>query len=507
MKYHSEEQQDESVTHPADCHDVLPSSNEKTKLLSPPSSAEKKTSYNVRSMLVHSPYIVPVTRKDGTATNKVKPNRIRGGGSSSSSANITTMKRAILTKKQLSKIKARKKLGSYRRNRRGGDYYDTWKGRVSVHIEVQEFDLKLLEKNVIAKSDLVSDKGWEYIAFYDVIRLWLPVVVPAPPVAINTLLPNDKHNISSVSNVLPEQVIDEGAILETFLDQTSSSMLNNNSRVDDGKSGTMMENRPELRNNQEGASHPEVYIFAFGEIVFWNFENDEHEKSWMQQYLFMNTTQEQNQSDGDCEYQAEGDEEGYDTIGDRYDPEAIESANDEIAFVYGEKFQMKRDVVQLQTTEYGEKLAVSFALAKSANLSIFEWRLDQVIERNSHIPEELAKYGRIHMSRKEISMEIGRIFLVKSGINLENNMLDTPEEFWEDDKFHNEYKKAMEYFDINSRLDLVNTRLAVLHDMNQILIEATQSHHASMLEWTVIILIVFEILVEIYRTYRDYQDE
>ena len=163
MKYHSEEQQDESVTHPADCHDVLPGSNEKTKLLSPPSSAEKKTSYNVRSMLVHSPYIVPVTRKDGTATNKVKPNRIRGGGSSSSSANITTMKRAILTKKQLSKIKARKKLGSYRRNRRGGDYYDTWKGRVSVHIEVQEFDLKLLEKNVIAKSDLVSDKGWEYI--------------------------------------------------------------------------------------------------------------------------------------------------------------------------------------------------------------------------------------------------------------------------------------------------------------------------------------------------------
>ena len=176
-------------------------------------------------------------------------------------------------------------------------------------------------------------------------------------------------------------------------------------------------------------------------------------------------------------------------------------------FVYDTNFCLHRDIVQLITKEYGEKLAVSFAMAKSANLSIFEWRLDQVIERNSHIPEQLATNGHINMSRKEISKEIGRIFLVKSGINLENNILDTPEEFWEDDKFHSEYTKAMEYFDIDSQLQLVNTRLGVMHDMNQILIEAAQNHHASMLEWTVILLIVFEIVVELYRAYCDLKED
>ena len=73
----------------------------------------------------------------------------------------------------------------------------------------------------------------------------------------------------------------------------------------------------------------------------------------------------------------------------------------------------------------------------------------------------------------------------------------------EDDKFHGEYEKAMKYFDIMSRLELVNTRLEVMNDMNQILMDAAQNHHARVLEWAVIALIVVEILVEVFRTYRD----
>ena len=79
----------------------------------------------------------------------------------------------------------------------------------------------------------------------------------------------------------------------------------------------------------------------------------------------------------------------------------------------------------------GEKLAVSFAVAKSANLSIYEWRLEQAVQRNSHIPEDLAKSGELHLNRREINVEIGKLYLLNNAINLETNMLDTPEEFWE----------------------------------------------------------------------------
>jgi len=61
----------------------------------------------------------------------------------------------------------------------------------------------------------------------------------------------------------------------------------------------------------------------------------------------------------------------------------------------------------------------------------------------------------------------------------------------------------MVYFDLFTRLNLVNTRLSVMSDLNLILMEAVQNHHAVALEWIVIFLIVGEIVVELFRSWRD----
>lgn len=49
-------------------------------------------------------------------------------------------------------------------------------------------------------------------------------------------------------------------------------------------------------------------------------------------------------------------------------------------------------------------------------------------ERNAYIPEDLAKHGSLSLSRREINVEVGRLYLLSYAINLETNMLDTPEE-------------------------------------------------------------------------------
>ena len=53
-----------------------------------------------------------------------------------------------------------------------------------------------------------------------------------------------------------------------------------------------------------------------------------------------------------------------DVVGLRHNAESIESACDEMGFQYGDEFKWHRDVVQLKTRDAGEKLAVSFAVAK-----------------------------------------------------------------------------------------------------------------------------------------------
>jgi len=144
------------------------------------------------------------------------------------------------------------------------------------------------------------------------------------------------------------------------------------------------------------ASMPEVFVFGFGAVVFWNFKGEETEKQWMEQHLSPHK----------------------EVLGLKHNREGIESAYDEMGFCYGDSFRWHRDVVTLKTRDAGEKLAVSFAVGKSANLSIYEWRMEQAIERNAHIPEDLAKHGQLHLNRREINVEVGRLVSVAVAVEL-----------------------------------------------------------------------------------------
>jgi len=313
--------------------------------------------------------------------------------------------------------RGRKTVGAYRRKFRDAS---SWRGRVGVHVTIDEVDLKLLSGTI-----LINLPEWRIEDHYDVIQLWQP---------------------------FEDNVCSGGSDAEDAIGTKDDSP-----RFD--------------------AAIPEVFVFSFGAVVFWNFTNEDSEKEWLEKHILS----------------------AEEACGDPYHEDAVEAASDEIEFCYADTFKIHRDVVHLSTKEQGEKLAVSFGFAKSSLLSIFEWRLEKTIERNSRIPEELARTGHIHLTRNEISKEIGRIFLVRQGINLENNIQDTPEELWEDDRFQEHYSKTMMYFDITQRLNLINSRLGIIHDLHQVLVEAVQNHHGIVLEWIIIILIVVECVIEFSR--------
>ena len=114
-----------------------------------------------------------------------------------------------------------------------------------------------------------------------------------------------------------------------------------------------------INSNEIHASMPEVFVFGFGAIVFWNFADETSEKEWINQHISPHT----------------------DALGLKHNIESIDTACDEMGFCYGDSFRWRRDVVQLHTKDAGEKMAVSFAFAKSANLSIYEWRLEQAVSK------------------------------------------------------------------------------------------------------------------------------
>jgi len=259
--------------------------------------------------------------------------------------------------------RSRQSVRSFRRKGREVEY-ESWRGRIGVHVEYDEFDLKELESIIVDRLP-----GWEYVNHYDAVRLW------------------------------QRPIVSEEAFSEGFATDGEAP-----TEAEENKASTKQQNFPLI-----DAATREVFIFSFGAVVFFNFPNETVERGWMQRNLFHFP----------------------EICGARHDPRAIANACDDLEFVYGDSFSLKHDSCQLMTREPGEKLAVSFGLAKSSLLSIYEWTLEQTIERNSHVTELLAKTGTIPMHKEELSKEIGRIFLVMHMVNLDSDLQDTPEEFWE----------------------------------------------------------------------------
>jgi len=168
-------------------------------------------------------------------------------------------------------------------------------------------------------------------------------------------------------------------------------------------------------------------------------------------------------------------------------------------FSYGEIAQIKRDEIILPDSEVLTKLAVSYGLAQSSKLTSFENRIGHTITKTSQLPRDLALKGKIPLTRKQISKKIGELFLDRSSVNLHSDILDEPEFFWEYPEHHPLYRNTIKCLDLSPRIEVLNTRLKTLSDLWEILSTQLNHQHSSTLEWTIIWLIVIEVVLALLR--------
>jgi uncharacterized Rmd1/YagE family protein len=144
-----------------------------------------------------------------------------------------------------------------------------------------------------------------------------------------------------------------------------------------------------------------------------------------------------------------------------------------------------------------ERLAISHALAQSMKLSVFEERVEHTIKKTEHFPKSLAETGRIPLSGKQIAQKMGKLFLERSSINLHSDMLDTPDFFWDYPELEPLYHMTAKDQDIKQRVEILNKRLNLIHELFQMLSDVFNNRHSSLLEIIIIILIGIEIVLTI----------
>ncbi|KAF4870183.1 Sporulation protein RMD1 [Colletotrichum siamense] len=214
---------------------------------------------------------------------------------------------------------------------------------------------------------------------------------------------------------------------------------------------------------------PEVFLFDYGVVVIWG----------------MTLAQEQRFLKEIAKFETE-----------KLAPDDVETEH--FNFYYTREYQARiyNDFITLRDKRnYMTKLAISHALAQSVKTSLFEELIASTVDTCKDIPTQIALTGKIALSRTQINMQIGELFILRINIHLNGSVLDTPELFWVEPQLEPVYQAVRSYLEMDQRVGLLTERLDVIADLLAVLKDQLSHGHGEKLEWIVIVLIAAEIVV------------
>jgi len=218
----------------------------------------------------------------------------------------------------------------------------------------------------------------------------------------------------------------------------------------------------------------DIFYFDYGVVVFWGLTPREERAAMMELQEF--------------------------TI-DPVSPTELDNSFDTLEFVFDRKANPQRpirfDRMRLRSLQLEEKLALSYAMAQSSKLFVFESKVLQAVEMTRYLPKELALNGRINSSKKELNKIIGQLFVEQTEVNLFSSILDTPDFLWDDDEHVPAYQYLRSYLEVDDRVALLNSRLSVIRELLDVLTAQVADNNSARLEWIVIWLISIEIIMGI----------
>jgi uncharacterized Rmd1/YagE family protein len=228
---------------------------------------------------------------------------------------------------------------------------------------------------------------------------------------------------------------------------------------------------------------PEVFLFDYGVVVIWGM-SESQEKRFLKDI---------------AKFELE-----------KLAPDDVET--EKFNFYYTREYQPRiyNDFITLRDkNNYMTKLSISHALAQSVKVrspysaeqekkkgnnevlvanrmiqtSLFEELIASTVETCKDIPTQIALTGKISMSRSQINMQIGELFILRINIHLNGSVLDTPELFWVEPQLEPVYQAVRSYLEMDQRVGLLNERLDVIADLLAVLKDQLSHGHGEMLEW------------------------
>jgi required for meiotic nuclear division protein 1 len=216
-----------------------------------------------------------------------------------------------------------------------------------------------------------------------------------------------------------------------------------------------------------------IYMFSFGSCVFINMNDNEIKR-------FIEYIEEENKNG---EYI-------------RVNRSYIEKFYDDFSLEINEK---EKDVIldeKIILSELKDNYLdiVSIVLAKSVALERVEHEIFKIFDKFEPTLDELEK-GKLNIRDKYLAKQAASILNFKYATVSYIMIDDTPDLVWQNSDLAVLYEKLSKFFDLEDRYESVIHKIDILMTILDNFTNLVHAHRSTMLEWWIIALFIFEIIL------------
>jgi len=180
---------------------------------------------------------------------------------------------------------------------------------------------------------------------------------------------------------------------------------------------------------------------------------------------------------------------------------APETEEVEIRIGTGDREGVTGGVAFLEDAAVERLQVVADIVSKSALLSLYEKRVAAEFDRIEPLAAELDRSGRIPGKTKQLLKYIGSMLLVEQRMVGRAEITEKPEILWDNPALEGLFVKLEDEFEIRERHAAIERKLRLISNTAHTILELLSSKHSLRVEWYILILIMFEILLTLYQLF------
>lgn len=153
------------------------------------------------------------------------------------------------------------------------------------------------------------------------------------------------------------------------------------------------------------------------------------------------------------------------------------------------------NAVRLKHLTIEKLLLVFHVIAQSVAFDFLEGQVEETLQRFEKIHLNLARKGLLTATSREVMKTIGMSGNIVNFIVGQLSLLDKPDIAWEDKDAEALFINLRKMFELEDRFSTIRFKLTFIQDSSELMLDSLNHRRSELLELTIILLIVFEIVM------------